>query len=223
MGYTHYWYLDKKSLPLVEKALPRVVQDFKALLPYLPPLADPMGEGKPVLEPHFLAFNGQAPEDYEAFTFPDLTTESETRPGYLFDFCKTEHRPYDLAVVAALTLLRWHLGSAIVVESDGSLEDFAKGTELVVRVLGYPVDPFFVLGRELVVALDRQRRPLVVEVHPGQEKRELAHLAELAPLFLEGFTPPFQVHGASPPPPHLLKRTRIPGVYLLRRAKEGRG
>ena len=106
MGYTHYWYV--RDLEAAARALPLVAADLRRLLPSLPPLAGWDGQGSPVLEEREVAFNGLVPDDYETFRL-------EARPeGYrqtergLFGFCKTGRHPYDLAVQAALALLKWH-------------------------------------------------------------------------------------------------------------------
>lgn len=163
MGYTHYWHVRPKDLPAIRKRLPSLVADFRRLLPHLPPLAGPLGEGEPVLGPSEVAFNGLAPEDYESFHFPPAEDEYRTQDGLLFAFCKTERRPYDLAVTAFLTLARWHLGKKVQVTSDGGVRDWTEATTLVERKLGYPVDPFWVLDRKAFLVEDARGQRFYTE------------------------------------------------------------
>lgn len=63
----------------------------------------------------------------------------EERPehGRFFGFCKTAFKPYDLAVQAALVVAAHYLDEAVVVSSDGSLEEWEDAIALCERVLGY--------------------------------------------------------------------------------------
>jgi hypothetical protein len=149
MGYTHYWYV--KNMWAVEQALPQVARDLKRLLPQLPPLAGWDGTGAPTIDDREIAFNGVEPDDYESFSLvssPEGYTPTEKG---LFGFCKTERRPYDLAVQVALVLLKWHSEAiapdAVEVASDGNLADWRRACQ-VVESLGYPVDPVWALGRK---------------------------------------------------------------------------
>jgi hypothetical protein len=144
MGYTHYWTV--RDLDRLEQALPQVAADLGALRPQLPHLAGPMGEGEAKVGPQGLYFNGASPEDCESFILDARRSNYVPTADGLFGFCKTRRLPYDLAVKAALTLARWHAGKAVEVRSDGTVAEWADACRLVERELGYPVDPFFVLG-----------------------------------------------------------------------------
>ena len=143
MGYTNYWRIRK--IEAYKQALPLVASDLKELLPQLPPLAGWDGRGEPTLKGWRIAFNGVEPEECEPFLLEEWPRGA---PG----FCKTREKPYDLAVKAALVLLKWHSEAiapyAVEVRSDGGLTDWDKACELVVEELGYPVDPAWTLGRE---------------------------------------------------------------------------
>lgn len=154
MGYTHYWEIKPENLALVRNQMPYLVADFRRLLPKLPPLASSDGRGEPLLTAEEVVFNGVAPEDYESFHFPPREGGYITEKGFLFSACKTGQRPYDLAVTAFLTLARWHLGEAFDVSSDGEVGDWVPATSLVERELGYPVDPFWVLNRRVLLVQD---------------------------------------------------------------------
>ena len=65
-----------------------------------------------------ITFNGsrETDEDYETFYFPRVQDEEGDR---IFEFTKTAHRPYDIAVTACLVIIKHHLGDEIQVKSDG--------------------------------------------------------------------------------------------------------
>lgn len=46
-----------------------------------------------------------------------------------FDFCKTNRKPYDKAVVMTLLSLKEHFGDGVEVTSDGDLDDWETGIE----------------------------------------------------------------------------------------------
>ena len=58
---------------------------------------------------------------------------------FLFDFCKTAYKPYDLAVICALIIAKHHLKEQIRISSDGTLEQWKDGIVLCEKVLGYGV------------------------------------------------------------------------------------
>jgi len=185
--------------PLLVRTRPRAAENptarHRRRLPAAPapppPLAGSLGQGKAKIGPKELVFNGPEPEDYESFVLSArLEDYDQTKQG-LFAFCKTERRPYDRAVQVALTLLRWHAGEAVRVTSDGVLLDWQAAVGLVEKELGYPVDPFFVLERELVEVRDRQGRRFLVEAE--KEGVYLNYLHWLAEEKKIPFNPPFQV------------------------------
>lgn len=197
MGYTHYWYVH--DLNAVKAALPLVAADLKSLLPQLPRLAGPDGQGEPVLEAGKVAFNGPRPEDYETFAI-DLEAEAylETEKG-LFSCCKTEYRPYDLAVQVALLLFRFHAEAiapeAVRLNSDGNLLDWKQACRLVERSLGYPVDPFWALDREVQQVVAQSGEVFYVE-HSRHDKRPLDEwLVQLHRHRLIPFAPPYSFRG----------------------------
>jgi hypothetical protein len=151
MGYTHYWYL--KDIEAWKKYRKEIVSDFLALVPHLPPLAGPLGEGEPMFG-ETVDFNGPAPkDDYESFNFPFLNEkrarEELEEEGKVFGCCKTDRRPYDLAVTAFLLVAQFHLGERLELRSDGDLADWAAASNLVEGVLALPVDLYEVLGARL--------------------------------------------------------------------------
>jgi hypothetical protein len=57
--------------------------------------------------------------------------------GLFFDFCKTAFKPYDLAVTAALIIIKHHLGSSVIVRSDGGYPQWFDALLLCQMELGY--------------------------------------------------------------------------------------
>lgn len=90
-------------------------------------LAGPNGDGRPQVTPSVIALNGACPEDYESFHLerapecPEYQRERAKTEG-VFNFCKTEYRPYDPVVVSILHVARTVAPDAITVKSDGGDE-----------------------------------------------------------------------------------------------------
>lgn len=196
MGYTHYWRYKSSGIRTLEGATEMVARDLAVLLPALPPLAGPGGDGDPILYQDIIAFNGPRPHDYESFYFSPGDPDDLDGDGF-FGFTKTgpsyEGRcPYDLAVMVALTLLCWHAPNDIKVSSDGNLMAWEPATRLVAKKLGYPVDPFYVLERGLWLLEDARRRRFLIEVDPGASwEKEVEHLAYLHRIGLSPYAPPY--------------------------------
>lgn len=143
MGYTHYW----SYLPESEQwhaAFPQLLADTRTILQHLDArgiaTAGPHGDGAPLLTAREIAFNGAEPDDYESFildTTQDPDTHHRTWRGDTFTwaFCKTAHRPYDLAATAVLLRARqlapWHFA----ISSDGHWNsDWKPARELIGEV-----------------------------------------------------------------------------------------
>lgn len=128
MGYTIYW---QRPTQLPADRFAAAVEDFRQMLPQLNvPLAGPHGKGSPVLDPQQITFNGPSPQCCESF---DFRREEDDRrgDGIVRSFCKTQRLPYDLAVKAALLILRNHLGDQLVVSSDGGEEEWDEARRIV--------------------------------------------------------------------------------------------
>lgn len=133
MGYTHYWRANTKDSYDVAPAgwrdkekLAAAIADMCKLAPILAktvPLAGGMGEGEPVFTPERVWFNGVGDDSHETF---EVTVEW----GGKFEFCKTACKPYDAAVTACLCLLKFHLGDALRVNTDGEESDWEEGLRL---------------------------------------------------------------------------------------------
>lgn len=148
MGYTHYWnrksdftreqwekisletldiivkWCDKKRIVLAyeydvgHEPNPRVWGGT-----YLAPKA-------PEVSPDLIRFNGWRGEGHETFY---LTREKPDNPSWdptateSFDFCKTNRKPYDLAVMLVLLSMKRHAPDSVRIASDGDWDtDWAE-------------------------------------------------------------------------------------------------
>ena len=119
-----------------------------------------VGEGNPFIGSRLIQFNGARGAACEPFRLePDAggrhgrtvgtmprfldadTGEHETGlfavAGKYHLYTKTEHLPYDLAVMVCLIIAKRHLGKGIVVCSDGSEEKWEPAKRLCEEHLGY--------------------------------------------------------------------------------------
>ena len=146
MGYTHYWY---QAPQLDQDTFAKAAGDCRTVCEKLDiPLADADGRGNPVFGEEFIAFNGRGEHAYEGFIVDRLfSVESHDDPdehGRYFDFCKTAHRPYDLAIQCCLIVLKHYFGDQFKVKSDGEQADWAPAMEACQAALGFGQD--FKLG-----------------------------------------------------------------------------
>lgn len=99
-----------------------------------------------------ICFNGAGDESYETFHVARVPTGRSPRwpdeQGCFFGFCKTQYRPYDKVVVAALCLLDTVTGGQFDPSSDGDPEEWQEGLELAQKVLSSARIPPGVLERE---------------------------------------------------------------------------
>jgi len=144
MGYTHYWRRPK-SLNAAKWLL--AVEDCKKICDSLAiPLANGMGEqgSKPTFGKEVM-FNGADGDDYETFHVPRVfkpdSWQTADESGKWFAFCKTAHRPYDMAVMCCLIVFKHHFGSKFVVSSDGDASDWEPAQTKCAEVLGYGDQP----------------------------------------------------------------------------------
>ena len=145
MGYTHYW-AQKRELP--RELFNSAVADCRKVCDGLGiPLGDAGGKGRPVFSQRQIRFNGDAESGvaYETFAvdrvFRPRYEGHIPEKGWWHSFCKTQYRPYDLAVQCCLIVLSHNLGSGqFKVSSDGSTEQWNNAREACQRILGYGAD-----------------------------------------------------------------------------------
>jgi len=133
MGYTHYWYLERKDIP--PKTWKTILKDFNNVLHHnkLYNLISHTEDYQ--IDDEVFRFNGTAEYGYETFhverRYVKDSYEQTDEQGRYFSFCKTAQNPYDIVVQIALILLKYHLGDKINVLSDGELEDWKQACKLV--------------------------------------------------------------------------------------------
>jgi hypothetical protein len=130
MGYTHYWGkqgdVDEASYAAALKDIAKIVTSEKAIL------ANGSGdEGSKPKVTGGISFNGIGDASHETFALPPKAKMLDN------DFCKTNQKPYDVVVVAALSRLAEVAG--IKIGSDGDAEDLKDGVALASKVLGRQV------------------------------------------------------------------------------------
>jgi len=145
MGYTHYWSHDEElDRAALSRALVDVDKVVKAVQARGIAIRGPSGFDNPLVSEQGVEFNGDAQtgEDYETFSFPlqgDGLTHAKRLHRCPWAFCKTARMPYDLAVCAALLVLKHHLGSQMRLSSDGDRvpDEWLPAEALVQETLGY--------------------------------------------------------------------------------------
>jgi hypothetical protein len=146
MGYTHYWTFTKPKGIKVEEIEAKYKQAIfecsKVALHYnsdmlkvLRPedrLSGYSAHCKPGKYGGF-KINGKGDNAHEDFTLREHYMQNIGQDN--FNFCKTAMKPYDIVVTACLAILKYRLGDAIQVSSDGDASDWEAGTKLACKVL----------------------------------------------------------------------------------------
>lgn len=141
MGYTHYFTFNRvKGIPadeleaaykaaLIECA--HVARAYQATAVGLDRLSGYTAHTKPGAYGG-LQLNGKGENAHEPFELREHFGEQADNG---FGFCKTARKPYDIVVVACLAVLKYRLGNAIDVSSDGRESDWKAGVALAQSVL----------------------------------------------------------------------------------------
>jgi hypothetical protein len=140
MGYTHYFYtvpsLGKSNFKIFAKVANNILstEEAKATICYE---RDKVNK-KPEITNEVVRFNGKGDDGHETFMF---SRETEVRSyqedkTMAFNFCKTAQKSYDKYVVACLILAKLYFGNDVKISSDGDLEDWEEGKQLVENELG---------------------------------------------------------------------------------------
>lgn len=134
MGYTHYWRIYKIATPDQSLAIITAAKKVFSMCEHegVVLVNDDFG-GPPKAETDVIRFNGVGKNEHETFL---INLIKETK----FDFCKTAHKPYDVAVTAILSICKDVLGNAINVSSDGDANDWQKGMAMACVALGRVVE-----------------------------------------------------------------------------------
>lgn len=143
MGYTHYWTFRKprgvKAADLEASYQKAIKACNKIILAWQnsPRTAD--HERLSGYSAHTkgtyggLNVNGKGDNAHETFAMREHF--SQNFDADVWPFCKTARKPYDTVVTACLVALKYYLGDAIEVSSDGNRGDWAAGTLLAKLVL----------------------------------------------------------------------------------------
>ena len=149
MGFTHYF---TRPLRLPKAKFEAVGKDTAVILDRIKKsgikIAGPDGKGSPEITSDRIAFNGTSKGDlgHESFVLERKSMlcpwERDAGQKEKFAFCKTAHKPYDLAVCSALIVAKHHLGDSITVSSDGDMtkDEWLPAVKLVKETLGYGGD-----------------------------------------------------------------------------------
>ena len=140
MGYTHYWYYNREftlgEWQSISSSFQKLVRSLADV-----PLANVNGSGAPTVTENYLAFNGRAPqsgEPFELFRTREAWAEriGNTNGRKWWGFCKTEHQPYDLAVMTLLLLVSEVVPGALNVESDVKIDgpEWGKAREVLKKI-----------------------------------------------------------------------------------------
>lgn len=106
-----------------------------------------------------ICFNGDGKMAHETFII-------EKKPDELgFNFCKTNGKPYDLMVTSMLIVVAGYT-DAMLISSDGELEDWEQSVKYVSHVLKKPTKIFFNEHGYLEV---RSPTPEEIEAHNQEE------------------------------------------------------
>ncbi len=160
MGYTHSWRrpraLDFAAFMAASADCAKVAELAAARGIEL---AGWDGSGEPTFEPAIVAFNGLGEASHETFAVPCVSDAREHEgmepEGMVFEFCKTNRKPYDAAVTACLLVLKHHLGDAILVTSNGGIGEWQAGIELAAEAGVKGAWDFVPSGADLGATLER--------------------------------------------------------------------
>ena len=139
MGYTHYWYYNREFTASEWQSIEKGFQKLSKALSDVP-LANVNGSGKPTVTENYLGFNGRAPQAVESFDLFRTRAVWEKQmgvPGRKWrGSCKTEHQPYDLAVMTLLLMVSEIAPGVLDVESDEMMDgpEWAKAREVLKKI-----------------------------------------------------------------------------------------
>ena len=144
MGYTHYYRLNPHGN---QQRYEQAKADMRKIIERNPvKLGDGSGDN-PIHPDNYtneIWLNGLGDDAHETFSLPDKLTSLINTMGYnpnekmVFNFTKTNRKPYDVVVTACLTILKFYLRSDAEISSDGGEDGFVEGMALAEHILGRP-------------------------------------------------------------------------------------
>lgn len=143
MGYTHYWERPVRNYGSAYM-FGKLALDAKRLVEHANAngiiIRDGFGVGSPEFTESHFSLNGdeETGNAYETFFWEAMPEQHEWRKGepMIFNFCKTQYRPYDSVVTAILIRAKVIYGSCVEVRSDGSWSDWQAGRDMYEAVFG---------------------------------------------------------------------------------------
>lgn len=137
MGYTHYWGINPThgKAEKQEKLYQKAIKDCNKVIKAYYKIHKGTDSSLSGFSAHAngkyggLQVNGKGDNAHEEFSLREHFKQNEG------DFCKTRQKPYDLVVVACLGIMKFHLGDAFNVDSDGRYADLVDGIEFANKVL----------------------------------------------------------------------------------------
>ncbi len=134
MGYSHYWTVKEE---INQKLWDSFTKDTRKVLKMIKktiPLRFEYGSEKaPLVNKNIVRFNGALEDGAETFIIRRLPHN---------DFCKTNEKPYDLAVCVCLLLAKYHFQGNILIKSDGN-DEWNDAIEFVKNNFGYTLPTIF--------------------------------------------------------------------------------
>ena len=104
----------------------------------------------PIFTNDTVRFNGKGNEGHETFYIHKHFSSHYPQfddSGKAYAFCKTAYKPYDVAVCACLIIFKYWFPNNIDVASDGNIEDWKNGLDVVRDILGDKYIKSFGLGK----------------------------------------------------------------------------
>ena len=150
MGYTHYWELNpngkKKDLSGCLGKIKEVILQHADIIQYEEDKAK-----LPLVSNKLIRFNGIGNDGHETFYFEyppkKKVSYSVDDDGFIFAFCKTARKPYDIVVCKCLLILKEYLKEDMKLSSDGdwNCEDEWKPAIEQVTKMGIDIVPCLVV------------------------------------------------------------------------------
>ena len=137
IGYTHYWRRNKDISP---ETWAKIKDDVSYILNHqmnrgLSDIGDP---DECMITDDVIRFNGRGDDGHETFLVTRLCpvpASYSSDKTQSFDFCKTNQKPYDVLVTAALLKILEHTGGeGFHVNSDGQFADWEPALGLLIAV-----------------------------------------------------------------------------------------
>lgn len=158
MGLTRYWYrppaLDGESFQGWAADCRRIVESASLPAGFRPKAENgavptgkilvrgPDGHGEPVISDRSVALNGDASagQEHEPFQVEKDAAVRQGRrldeAGRIFEYCKTNGKPYDAIVDACLLAMQRRFGSLIKVEADSEASRSDAGKKIYAALFG---------------------------------------------------------------------------------------